>query len=81
MIDINWQQILGGILIAGITWAASNFLSANKDLAILQQQMELLNQTLKEVRQDQREFQKAYVLRQEYDKLEGRVQKLEEKQK
>ncbi len=78
--NINWQQIFGGVLIAGITWVASNFLSANKDLAILQQQMELLNQTLKEVRQDQREFQKAYVLRQEYDKLETRVQKLEDKQ-
>lgn len=79
--NLNFQQIFGGLAIAATTYVASNFLSANKDLAILQQQMELLNQTLKEVRQDQREFQKAYVLRQEYDKLEGRVQKLEDKQK
>lgn len=77
--EINWQQIIGGLAIAATTYVASNFLSANKDLAILQQQMELLNQTLKEVRQDQREFQKAYVLRQEYERLEIRVQKLEEK--
>lgn len=77
MIDINWQQILGGILIAGITWVASNFLSANKDLAILQQNVETLTTMMKEIRQDQKEQQRLYALRSEVERLEKRIDKLE----
>ena len=77
MIDINWQQILGGILIAGITWVASNFLSANKDLVILQQNVESLTTMMKEIRQDQKEQQRLYALRSEVERLEKRIDKLE----
>lgn len=75
--DINWQQILGGVLIAGITWVASNFLSANKDLAILQQNVETLTTMMKEIRQDQKEQQRLYALRTEVERLEKRIERLE----
>lgn len=75
--NLNWQQILGGVLIAAITWVASNFLSANKDLAILQQNVETLTTMMKEIRQDQKEQQRLYALRSEVERLEKRIDKLE----
>ena len=75
--DINWQQIIGGIVIAATTYVASNFLSANKDLAILQQNVEILTSMMKEIRQDQKEQQRLYALRTEVERLEKRIERLE----
>lgn len=75
--NINWQQILGGCLIAGITWTASQFLSAQSEIAVIKQQMDTIVNMMKEVRQDQREQQKLYALKSDIDRLEKRLDKLE----
>lgn len=75
--NLNWQQIGGGILIAAITWTASQFLSAQSEIAVIKQQMDTIVNMMKEVRQDQREQQKLYALKSDIDRLEKRLDKLE----
>lgn len=75
--NLNWQQILGGVLIAAITWVASNFLSAQSEIAVIKQQMDTIVNMMKEVRADQREQAKLYALKSDIDRLEKRLDKLE----
>ena len=75
--NLNWQQIIGGILIAAITWVASQFLAAQSEIAVIKQQMDTIVNMMKEVRADQREQQKLYALKSDIDRLEKRLDKLE----
>ena len=77
--NVDLKQILGALVIASITWVASSFLNANSELAILKQQISTMSTVIQEIRNDLRDARTTYALRTEMDKLEARVQKLEER--
>lgn len=77
--NINWQQVIGALLISGITWVAANFMASQSEILIVRNQMDVLTTMIKEVRADQKEQQKLYALKTDLDRVERRVEKLENK--
>ena len=75
--EINFTQIFGGLVIASITWVASQFLSTQNSISIVKVQMEQMSNVLTEIRSDQKEFKNLYALRNDLEKLEKRVDKIE----
>ncbi len=73
--NLNWHQIIGALVIAATTWTASQFFSAQSSISVIQIQIEQMSSVLKEIRNEQKNF----ALKSELDKIERRVEKLEQK--
>lgn len=74
---LNWHNLITGLAVAAICFAAAQFFSNREDMAVLKTQLTGLQTVLTEVRGDLKQLRDTGVQRQEYEKLEARVTKLE----
>ncbi len=73
--NLDWKQVIAALVISGITWIASQFFSAQSSISLVKLQMDQIALMLKEVRDQQ----KDYALKSEVERLEKRIERLEQK--
>lgn len=77
--EINFSSILTSLILGAIIFSAAYLFNNKSEVAILSTQIATLQTTISELRNDVKVIQLNSIRREEFDRLENRVTKIENK--
>lgn len=77
--EINFSSILTSLILGAIIFSAAYLFNNKSEVAILSTQIATLQTTITELRNDVKVIQLNSIRREEFDRLENRVTKIENK--